>query len=115
MPKNRAEKTAQRFFYFCKANFDLLPYRICNKIVKVKLLADSPLSFLAAIARINQRTIRLKSAGRRYLAAGTALRRRTANLCSTTSEIISSKNETGSVTATMPPKPSVCIEKPAIM
>jgi hypothetical protein len=38
MPKNRMEKTAQRFFYFYKANFDLLPYRTCNKIVKIKLL-----------------------------------------------------------------------------
>jgi hypothetical protein len=38
MPKNRVEKTAARFFYFCKANFNLLPCRACNKIVKVKLL-----------------------------------------------------------------------------
>jgi hypothetical protein len=37
--KTAWKKTATRFFYFCKANFDLLLCRACSKIVKVKLLA----------------------------------------------------------------------------
>jgi hypothetical protein len=38
MPKNRAEKTAWRFSCFCEENFDLLPCKVCTKIIKVKLL-----------------------------------------------------------------------------
>jgi hypothetical protein len=31
MPKNRMEKNRIAVFYFCKANFDLLPFKVCSK------------------------------------------------------------------------------------
>jgi hypothetical protein len=38
--KTARKKTAMRFFYLYKTNFDLQPGTVCNKIVKVKLLRD---------------------------------------------------------------------------